>query len=257
MHAIEAFKSPVIGLACFVSLGCSTSESAHQCLGRESGALYGASSDASASLGEHAAELEDTIGRAMINGWSPSGPVSGTCTVVRIAPDWVITARHCLSDLRDPRITVNFAPDQRPASCTPGSDGETPGVLWLAHPHLDVLLIQLATSIEPAIDLGAEPVALNSRVTMAGYGLREDQSHGIREFLAARVTAIAGDHLRVSAGEDAGACIGDSGGPLLIHEGHADLRLIGVLSTGSPTCAGFDDYVRADLFRDWVNQAIN
>jgi hypothetical protein len=56
----------------------------------------------------------------------------------------------------------------------------------------------------------------------------------------------------VSAGGRAGACFGDSGGPLLVRgdDGHA--RVLGVLSSGAAGCFGRDTYARVDRLWEWL-----
>jgi hypothetical protein len=49
-----------------------------------------------------------------------------------------------------------------------------------------------------------------------------------------------------------GVCFGDSGGPSMMISPQGDARVLGDLSQGDDECAHQDDYVRADLLREWI-----
>jgi hypothetical protein len=245
--------------ACLVLCGCGTHGSSQVCVAQATAPLFGGNEDAGSWLGPKTEDFESSIGRVSIEGNAEDGSRStGTCTATRISATWVLTAGHCLLGLTEPRILLDFARDQRDASpeCDPTTRDENRVVRWLPHPETDLLLLEVAAPARFPIPISTETIALDAIVYMAGYGLREDHSQGVREFLPARVTSIDDDHLRASAGDDRGACIGDSGGPLLDIDAEGAPQLVGVLSKGSPTCVGFDDFVRIDRAFTWVSANI-
>ena len=75
---------------------------------------------------------------------------------------------------------------------------------------------------------------------------------GRRTFLVERVAQVADDHVLVSADGLAGACFGDSGGPLLVRGDDGRVRTLGLLSQGSSDCRGTDRYLRVDALADWL-----
>jgi hypothetical protein len=64
---------------------------------------------------------------------------------------------------------------------------------------------------------------------------------------------MTADSIVVDGHGRAGACIGDSGGPLLVRDADGRLAVGGVLSRGQASCTGKDSYLRGEVIRDWVN----
>jgi hypothetical protein len=113
--------------------------------------------------------------------------------------------------------------------------------------------------------IDAEPVALygeseddatlvDAPVDIAGFGVDTD---GVPvtslNFLAERIARVDAETVVVDGHGRTGACIGDSGGPMLLRDKTGSLAVAGVLSEGAGTCTGEDHYVRADLLRAWVS----
>jgi hypothetical protein len=89
-------------------------------------------------------------------------------------------------------------------------------------------------------------------VQVAGYGSDEKGAQGRRTFLVERVVGVQSDEVRVSADGLAGACLGDSGGPLLIRGADGWVEVLGVLGHGSASCYGEDSYTRVDTVAAWI-----
>ncbi|HYQ42497.1 MAG TPA: trypsin-like serine protease [Polyangiaceae bacterium] len=170
-----------------------------------------------------------------------------TCTAVRIAPHWLLSARHCTA-----LGQAQFL----------GDDGEHGRVVeWVPHPELDLALARLQpTTCSSSLTLPlAEPgvdAAHLSRATLAGYGLNERDQVGELAFLVEEVVAIDDTTVTVDGFERSGACVGDSGGPLLVRDLHGGVAVLALLSVGSSSCVGTDVYVRVDLVRDWVRSHV-
>lgn len=71
-------------------------------------------------------------------------------------------------------------------------------------------------------------------------------------FLATTIAQTDGGSVITDSGSDAGACAGDSGGPLFVQDGGSDWQLAGVLSEGSAYCVGFDVFTTASSVQAWI-----
>ena len=190
-------------------------------------------------------------------GLPPGSAEAGLCSGVVIAPGAVLTARHCLDRDGDgmadqeAEITVG-RPDV--ATTRRGRADE----VWL-HPELDVALLE-ATWLEEEED-GIAPLPLNAEpldeawagtpVELAGYGLKENPAPATLAFVVEEVARVEPSHVVVNGMGRSGACLGDSGGPLLGRTDDGHVRVLGVLDDGDPTCVGEDYYTRADRLTEW------
>ena len=177
------------------------------------------------------------------------------CSGTIVAAGWVLTARHC----------------------------EGPEALWFrtgwagrelrlresrrfVHPSRDVMLIRLQPSaeldpsIQEPIPIVEAPIGedwIGREVTLAGLGVTETGARGERRFVKEPIVGVTADLLIVDGQGASGACVGDSGGPLLGTEpGQQRPRLLGVLSGGASSCVGLDRYERADSLASWMTAAL-
>lgn len=203
----------------------------------------------------------------------------GMCTGTLIAPNLVLTAQHCVSEMI-----------QQYVEC--GTDGfgatfDADETMWTTQPQLtrelddyvrgseifipdidgdmcgeDIALVILeenvseeeAEPIPPRLD---EPVEADEEYSALGYGHTGDGSGaGVRRILEGLEVECQGEscpsYSTVTETEwmgDDGTCQGDSGGTALDEEG----RVLGALSRGSQGCSN-GVYSGLDLWSDWIRE---
>ena len=219
-------------------------EQASECVEPAPAALYGADAPDAAPRG---AALGATLGAVFA--LYERGELA--CTASLIARGWALTAAHCAATEVDAL---------RLASGAHGA-ASIPVVQVALHPSLDAALLAFDPSaIAPCVaplTLGASDasIELGAELWLAGFGLQEDGRRGRLEVVAEIVAAIDDSHLWVDGAGTSGACVGDSGGPLLAIDETGSPRIAGILHEGSASCLGYDGYVRADRLVEWVTAA--
>ncbi|HKO49965.1 MAG TPA: trypsin-like serine protease [Polyangiaceae bacterium] len=233
--------------ALVAALGCSSSSDGARCAGPKRDALVnGVAEESYLALG-----VEDT--RALVRMYDGSGLSVSSCTAALIRPGWLVTARHCLQ-IEPLAIELRLADGSRTLRA----------IELDPHPELDAALIRF----EPALVEGdaVRPFALEStpvdeqwlgeRVELAGFGIAE---HGLLpaepRYAVETITEVRESALVVDGDGRSGACLGDSGGPLLVRNQLGKPAVLGILSTGSATCLHRDTYLRIDRLSEWI-QAI-
>jgi hypothetical protein len=130
----------------------------------------------------------------------------------------------------------------------------------LPHPELDVMLLGLGpihddVSCPTSLELMDDPIDaswIGRYATLAGRGLTEAGEHDELRFVRSPIVQVDATELWVDGSGDAGACLGDSGGPLLVEGEGGVPRVAGVLTRGSSSCVDRDAYARADTLAPWV-----
>jgi MYXO-CTERM domain-containing protein len=203
------------------------------------------------------------------------GDSGGLCTATLIAPNLLLTARHCVSPSSedgfvrcgDSMLGEPFAPssflatnDPRPGRDSlffravdvrvPGEGVDTCGY--------DIALITLSENVPSTVSTPAVPridrdVQPGEKYTAVGYGVDENgDSNGSRMQLSGLSIACQPG----SCGEgvestefrgETGICSGDSGGPALDVDG----KVVGVVSRGGPDCST-PVYGTVTAWRDFI-----
>jgi hypothetical protein len=184
--------------------------------------------------------------RLDVAGMSGGRTIERTCTGLRVSETRVLTGAHCFRDLEsgDGRIRVEGT-DGEPDACA--------NTFTLAdvqsHPIRDVALVGASgLSVGDVAALSGVLPEAGSALVLAGYGLTERLTTGELRAISATVVSADADRIVVQ-GIGGGACLGDSGGPLLLPGASVS---VGVLWRGSATCEGRDEYVPTPTLADWL-----
>lgn len=192
------------------------------------------------------------------------------CSGALVAPDVVLTAGHCTTAFaaKDAEIAVTFDPEPTAESTfiagtpytAPGfaPDG-VPGLPGAAAQDVGVVVLDEPVSLDsygalPENDVDDALAIEDQPLTIVGYGVQEI-TRGGRQFgygsraaatLAPLTDLVALDDqylaLVASAGQDGGACFGDSGGPVLL----GSRTVVGVVAAGEEGCGGLSLATRLD-----------
>ncbi len=197
---------------------------------------------------------------------SRGGAGSGFCTGVVVTPRVILTAAHCLRGAAD--MAVYYRDDV-------GQPVLAAAAATAAHPlyradairrrvvSIDVGLIETETPL-PATFRAAglaegEGPAAGEAATAVGFGLGregEPRSGGVLRAAALRITTPLSNVLLWAAdpgGEGAGACSGDSGGPIFAADGRAVVAIVAWTSgTGGHKCGGLTQGPRIAPLRGWI-----
>jgi V8-like Glu-specific endopeptidase len=203
-----------------------------------------------------------------------------TCTASLIAPNVLLTARHCIAASNTENVVCarSMFGDTVPGSSTlvtgdavphetstyyHGNDVRVPSDSTSMCGY-DVALIILskpvpASQVTPIIPRIDRPPEAGESYTAVGYGVdaQGQQNPGRMVLDNLSVQCVSGDcqnEFGVASTEfmgDTGICSGDSGGPAL----DADGKIIGVVSRGSSPCAT-PIYSQVAPWRDFITQTV-
>lgn len=200
------------------------------------------------------------------------------CSGAVIAPEIVLTAAHCLmggGSISVVSLDQRFRARRQMVVAVLPHPSFVPGTTPRTQPGTDLALLRLAEPLPRDI----EPLTLGGglwqgeTVVMAGYGLSSENNKATARRLRETRLVNAGNYttqntVKVAVDVEArgetpgaGACRGDSGGPVL--RGSARSRdLVGIVSWSSGPlntrarriCGGFTAITPVNEYRSWISQ---
>jgi secreted trypsin-like serine protease len=216
--------------------------------------------------GENIKEYKSWMAAMLING-------SQACGAMLIAPQWVISARHCTEHLDISNIIIKLGG----VNLQNDDEFETMTVIEkVEHPSFDVVLLKLSQPSELS-----KPIKVNNNdelpeglvVKAIGWG-KLGETKGTSNILQTVDLPLVSDEecyrvfgsrfnnkSMICAGYKEGmkdACQGDSGGPLFVETPQGDV-LVGVTSWGEG-CARSGVYgvwARLSQLNDWIDNNID
>lgn len=201
------------------------------------------------------------------------------CSGAVIAPEIVLTAAHCLmggGSISVVSLDSRFKARRQMVVAVLPHPSFVPGTTPRTQPGTDLALLRLAQPLPGDI----EPLTLGSglwqgeTVTMAGYGLsaennkktarrlRETQLVNAGNYTTQNTVKVAVDAENRGETPGAGACRGDSGGPVLRGSGTRSRDLVGIVSWSSGPlktqarliCGGFTAITPVSEYRSWITE---
>ncbi|MEH2499849.1 secreted trypsin-like serine protease [Bradyrhizobium sp. AZCC 1678] len=220
--------------------------------------------------------------------WVPSGVDAHFCGGSLIAPDWILTAGHCMEDLKSTDVRAVVGTSDLGKSAQARSvrriivhakyATDKSNLVAGPHPVNDVALVQVFKPFEmnaqlqqiSLIDTALEATIAqpNQEMTASGFGATKVGGKPVAGLLSVDVPFVSRetcnrpqsyDHAitdgMICAGEvNKDSCQGDSGGPLTYHPLKDDVVQIGIVGWGDKCGVQnkYGVYTRVSAYRDWI-----
>lgn len=192
---------------------------------------------------------------------------SGMCSGIVVAPDAVLTAAHCVAGKAEYRVHFRDEAGE-PVLMAPAATaihkGYNPSAIQDRRPSVDLALVRLSEPLparfEPASLLTMPPVK-GAAIVVGGYGITgRNDARSTGRFRVASATAIEpygpSRILLWGEGRDAGACEGDSGGPMAVADIVAAVTSWSTAVNGRG-CGGLTQGILLGPQRGWIDATLS
>lgn len=192
----------------------------------------------------------------------------GVCSGVVVAPDAVLTAGHCVAGQVESRVHYR-GDDGAPVLITPADQALHPGFQARAvetrRRSVDLALLRLPAPLPgrfAAAALADRLVPKGVGVIVGGYGVaREGEARSTGTFRSASLGAVEpyGPSrllLWASGARGAGACEGDSGGPIALEDGSVVAVTSWAAGAGQAGCGSMSQGILVSPQRGWIDRIL-
>ncbi|MBS1971881.1 MAG: trypsin-like serine protease [Bdellovibrionales bacterium] len=263
-----------IGMTALVLTACSSRENVSNDESEIANAITSCDSGSSGIVNGTSVTAQDPDSKRAVLLIIHRGKIVTSCTGTPISDRVILTAGHCLKDVKKGDVDVVFNSD---ISCSAMANS-IPSVDILIHKDykgdnqakFDLAMLKLESPIPSSylpqsIYDGKAPLS-NDQVLMIGYGVTSESIHDSMHLRKTTKsfkteTAIRDQNIGFDQRTGGGVCSGDSGGPVYVQVG-GEYKIIAVNSTvmnkdESQACHGLSMAMYMPFFADWVQQSLD
>lgn len=186
------------------------------------------------------------------------------CSAVLISDRYALTAAHCADDVKGAKLVfgrnkMDWQFREVISSKIHGEyDSEIVGIIDV--PANDILLIEFKGGLPFGFSAAQLPTAYenleNQKVTIAGYGLDENEDSNVLKASEVLVVESVPYEFRTTE-KNSGSCSGDSGGPVFLKKNANQYVLVGLVSRGDENCSNYGIYENVSYYLGWISNSMN